>query len=182
MVFNSDPGEGTSDGRVKRKRKQKPSGSKIKIKIENDVKAEPRDDAYLVQCSPPPSPIEASGTIKSESGSDDELDLKSEPDYVETEIKTEKDECSKKKYDAPQDGNSNNNASDDHDGTNGANPNVNVNGNEEQHQSKPKATKKRGTKKNDSGNVQIDPAEAKYGKKHKCNLCSYSASYKYILM
>ncbi|XP_031635246.1 zinc finger protein 740-like [Contarinia nasturtii] len=181
MVFNSDPGEGTSDGRVKRKRKQNPSKSKIKIKIENDAKVEPIDDAYLVQYSPPPSPIEASGKIKSESESDDELDLKSFPDYMKTEIKTEKDE-SKKKCVAPTDGNSNKNARDDHDGTNGANSKGNVNDNEEQHQSKLKATKKRRMKKNDKQNVQFDSAETKDGKKYKCNLCSYSATYKYILM
>ncbi|XP_031633940.1 zinc finger protein 69-like, partial [Contarinia nasturtii] len=161
--------------------KQKPSNSKFTIKIENDVKLEPSDDAYLVQYSPPQSPIEASGTIKSESESDEELHLKSDPDYVKTEIKTEVDECSKKNCDAPEIENSNDKASDDHDGTNGANSRPNPSGNIEQHAHKTKATKKRGTKKNDNAKIQIDPIEKKIRRNtnaicavilHRINLCS----------
>ncbi|XP_031639041.1 uncharacterized protein LOC116351123 [Contarinia nasturtii] len=174
MVSNSDPGEGTSDGRHKRKRKPKSKHSKTTIKQENDIKVEPRDGdgTYMVQFSPPTSPIETSGTIKSESETDDELCLKSEPDCVKTEIKSNKDECSMKKCDAAQDGHLNDNSSNHNDGINVANVGGNVNDNDEQ-----RGKKKSGKNKNANHKASIDPAKAKEQKKHKCHMCDYAASF-----
>ncbi|XP_031624475.1 Krueppel-like factor 2 [Contarinia nasturtii] len=80
MDSNLDPGEGTSDGRVKRKPKPKPSIPKITIKKEVDIKVEPEDEdgTAMVQYSPPPSAVEASAIIKSESESGEELWVKKE--------------------------------------------------------------------------------------------------------
>ncbi|XP_031637858.1 zinc finger protein 287-like [Contarinia nasturtii] len=183
MVSNSDPGEDTSDGRFKRKRKQKPNNSKFTIKIENDVKVEkvePIDDAYMVQCSPPPSPIEAIGAIKSESESDSEVCNKYDLDCAKQEIKSEDEECAKKSCCSSGDV-SNQRKDDNRNDGNRFHPEQNKLNGEGQSGRNSKGKKRRGAKKENTSK-DAKKSAVKKEKKYKCHVCDYAASWKISLI
>ncbi|XP_031639289.1 zinc finger protein 91-like [Contarinia nasturtii] len=158
-----------SGGKVGHKCKCRPRCSQITVKKEATVKEEPND---MIQYSPPPSPIGTGATIKSESESDDDC-LHND---IKEEIKCE-DECAKKQCDTAHD-----------DGEGGIDDNgpvcANVDNstrNEMPHTSKGNGTKPKSAKKARKGKTSKKTKVAPQLKKHKCNICNYSASYKSIL-
>ncbi|XP_031625637.1 zinc finger protein 287-like [Contarinia nasturtii] len=171
--MDSDPGEGTLDGRVRRKM----NDPTAEIKQEPDVKEEPPDDIEfsLIRTSSP-GMNEANGAgfndIKSESETDDDMELAIDPNCVKDEIKceeVEEEEMKKHKLLSSPNGSATNNT--DNDNKNG--PSGIPNGKKGRHQTRPKG---KGKKDNQP------TAAKKAAKKYHCTICNYVAPSKSKLL
>ncbi|XP_031639017.1 gastrula zinc finger protein XlCGF8.2DB-like [Contarinia nasturtii] len=111
--------------------------------------------------------------IKSESESDAEY-VPYDADYVKDEIKSEEEECLKKKHDEAPKASSNEGASDGPIGEDLCDERSNSSCNREQHAKtkKPKGGKSKGSKKPSNGRASIGQ------KKHKCHFCDYVTNQK----
>ncbi|XP_031633946.1 zinc finger protein 391-like [Contarinia nasturtii] len=162
--------KGALGGRAKCKYQRKGRHSQVQIKKEIDVKMEPGDGVDLIaypQLSSQ-SPVEAGTMTKSESESDIEY-VPYDADCVKDEIKSEEEECLKKKHDAAPKASSNEGGNDDPIGDDLCNERPNSSNNRKQHAKgkKPKGGKSKGSKKPSNGRATIGQ------KKHKCHFCDY---------
>ncbi|XP_031633937.1 zinc finger protein 287-like [Contarinia nasturtii] len=162
-------------GRAEHKYQRKGRHSQVKIKEEVDVKVEPGDGVDLIAYPPlsPLSPVEAGATIKSESESDSEY-VPYDADYVKYEIKSEEEECLKKKHDeAPKEStNEGVNYNPIRDDLCDERPNSSNNREQHAKGKKPKCGKSKGSKKPSNGRATIGQ------KKHKCHFCDYVTNHK----
>ncbi|XP_055309908.1 zinc finger protein 660-like [Sitodiplosis mosellana] len=171
-VLDMDPGEGTSDGRVKRKA----NGIEVEIKQEPDIKEEPSDDSQFVLVTRSSERfVEDAATMTSnielmgDPGCDLNLDF--DLNFVKEEVKCEEEKP--EKY-SSADSSSKADKPNAHAGQS-SNSTVKSKGNRNRLNSSVKKMKRDGLRKQNKRKIPRNKA-AKKRKEHKCHVCGYVAS------
>ncbi|XP_055309909.1 zinc finger and SCAN domain-containing protein 31-like [Sitodiplosis mosellana] len=172
--MDMDPGEGTSDGRIRRKLEN----VAVEIKRESDIKEEPSDDSefdFVTQSNE----IFEGGAVTATQNIElvDESDSDFVPDFdlngVKEEVKCEKEKDLSAYSSSEEDGP---NAFDGEGGESVVKSNVN----RKRFNSSGKGKKRDGSRKQNKRKIPRNKA-AKKRKEHKCHVCGYVASCESIL-
>ncbi|XP_055326051.1 zinc finger protein 248-like [Sitodiplosis mosellana] len=172
--MDMDPGEGTSDGRVRRK----PGSVAADIKQEPDIKEEPLDEPEFNLGTRPnerfaAEAVEANIKLGFESESDFDLDF--DLNGVKDEVECDKGREEKEKG-SPADPIHDEGEANAHDGQ-ADEPMVKSNVKPQSPESSGEGKKRDGSRKQNKGNIPRNKA-AKKRKEHKCHVCDYIASHK----
>lgn len=175
VVMVSDPGEGTSDGRVK---VHKQIGPESKIKQEIVIKDEPVNETVCVyEVSEQSTLIDENDTIKSESESDCEFNSGMGDGLVKMEIKCEK-KLPKKKSDSSKDVRSDDGQGDGRVDENRSTHQPNINDSGKRPKRIVKKSKQMNSRNTNSKKVTKERVAKGQAKMHKCHLCKYETSLK----